>query len=69
MKQAMEQMRASSVEQLDLHMLELDLQSLVSIKEGAEAFMKKESRLDLLINNAGVRTLGQHLKIMQNVTC
>ena len=50
----MEQMRASSAKQLDLHMLEMDLQSLVSVKEGAEAFMKQELRLDLLINNAGV---------------
>ena len=62
MKKAMEQMKASSAKQLDLHMLEMDLQSLVSVKEGAEAFMKQESRLDLLINNAGVRTLRQPLK-------
>lgn len=57
MNKAMEQMRASSVKQLDLHMLEMDLQSLTSVKEAAEAFKKQESRLDLLINNAGVRTL------------
>lgn len=54
MKKAMEQMKASNGRQLDLHMLEMDLQSLVSVKKGAEAFMKQESRLDILINNAGV---------------
>ena len=38
-------------------MLEMDLQSLGNVKEVAEAFMRQESRLDLLINNAGVRAL------------
>lgn len=47
-------MKASSAGTLDLHMLEMDLQNLRSVKEGAERFMKQESRLDLLINNAGV---------------
>ena len=47
-------MKAFSAKLLDLHMLEMDLQSLRSVKEGAEAFMRQESRLDLLINNAGV---------------
>ena len=69
MKKAMEQMKASSPKQLDLHMLELNLQDLVSVKEGAEAFMKQESRLDLLINNAGVRFLWHPWKLMENVTC
>lgn len=50
-------MKASSAKPLDLHMLEMDLQSLKSVKEGAEAFMRQESRLDLLINNAGVSNL------------
>lgn len=35
-------------------MLEMDLQSLGSVRAGAEAFMKQETRLDLLINNAGI---------------
>ena len=48
-------MKASSPKTLDLHMLEMDLQSLRSVKDGAEAFLKQELRLDLLINNAGVR--------------
>ncbi|CAD6592211.1 MAG: hypothetical protein ASARMPREDX12_005889 [Alectoria sarmentosa] len=55
-KKAIEQMKASSAKTLDLHILEMDLQSLGSVKEGAESFMRQESRLDLLINNAGVRT-------------
>ena len=56
-KNAIEQMQASSARALDLHMLEMDLQSLRSVKEGAESFIRQESRLDLLINNAGVSTL------------
>ena len=53
----MKRMKASSETPLDLHILEMDQQSLKSVKDGAEAFMKQESRLDLLINNAGVRLL------------
>ena len=51
----MEQMKTFSEKPLDLHMLEMDQQNLRSVKNGAESFMKEESRLDLLINNAGVR--------------
>lgn len=50
-------MKASSARPLDLHMLEMDLQNLRSVKDGAETFMKQESRLDLLINNAGVSNI------------
>ena len=39
---------------LDLQSLEMDLQSLQSVKDAAEDFMKRESQLHLLINNAGV---------------
>lgn len=56
-KKAIEQMKASSVQPLDLHMLEMDLQSLKSVKEAAGVFMRQESRLDILINNAGVRNV------------
>ena len=39
---------------LDLHALDLDLQDLSSVARAAEGFKKQESRLDVLINNAGV---------------
>ena len=52
---AVEQMRLSSENPLDLVTLVMDLQSLQSVKDGAEAFMRQETRLDILINNAGVR--------------
>ena len=55
LKTAMEQMKTCSEKPLDLHMLEMDQQNLRSVKNGGESFMKEESRLDLLINNAGVR--------------
>ena len=55
LKTSIEQMKASSEKPLDLHMLEMDLQSLRSVKDGAEMFVKQESRLDILVNNAGVR--------------
>ncbi len=38
----------------DLHILELDLANLESVKEFAGNFNEEYSRLDLLINNAGV---------------
>ena len=41
-------------ENADLHVLELDLASLDSVRNFAESFTKEYSRLDLLINNAGV---------------
>lgn len=47
-------MKASCKVKLDLYPLDMDLQNLQSVKEGAEAFMRLESRLDILINNAGV---------------
>jgi NAD(P)-dependent dehydrogenase (short-subunit alcohol dehydrogenase family) len=39
---------------LDLHFLKLDLQDLQSIKSTATEFTQRETRLDILINNAGV---------------
>lgn len=44
----------SSKSSLDVRFLEFDLQDLESIKAATTEFMQKESRLDILINNAGV---------------
>ncbi|KAE8248841.1 hypothetical protein A4X06_0g3496 [Tilletia controversa] len=40
-----------------LEYLPLDLSSLESVKKAAETFTKKETRLDILLNNAGVMSL------------
>jgi NAD(P)-dependent dehydrogenase (short-subunit alcohol dehydrogenase family) len=56
-EEAIAKLKASSKLNLDLHFLEMDLQSLQSVKLAAAEFMKFESRLDLLINNAGVRAI------------
>ncbi|KAJ6186429.1 hypothetical protein N7519_007730 [Penicillium mononematosum] len=37
-----------------VHLLELDLESLTSVRKCAEAFLAISDRLDILINNAGV---------------
>jgi retinol dehydrogenase-12 len=37
-----------------LQLLAIDLGNLASVKAGAEAFLAKEQRLDVLVNNAGV---------------
>ncbi|KAI9737870.1 MAG: hypothetical protein M1834_009240 [Cirrosporium novae-zelandiae] len=42
---------------LDLHYLHLDLMSLKSVKAAADEFMSKETKLDLLFNNAGVMAI------------
>ncbi|XP_008275341.1 dehydrogenase/reductase SDR family member 13-like isoform X2 [Stegastes partitus] len=39
--------------------MQLDLASLQSVRSFADNFLKSESRLDLLINNAGLMTSGQ----------
>lgn len=54
---AIADMKASHKQSLDLHALELDLQSFQSTKDAAKMFMKKEARLDILVNNAGVSTI------------
>ena len=36
-----------------VHFLELDLQSLASVKKSAETFKAENQRLDILMNNAG----------------
>ena len=45
---------AAEFENSDLHILELDLANLASVKEFSETFKNEYSQLDLLINNAGV---------------
>ena len=54
--EAISEMRKSSPKagNLDLRFLALDLNSLNSVTAAAREFMNRESRLDLLINNAGV---------------
>jgi NAD(P)-dependent dehydrogenase (short-subunit alcohol dehydrogenase family) len=55
-EQAIRQMKESAAgKTLDLHFLKLDLEDLRSVKAAAESFAQRESRLDMLINNAGVR--------------
>lgn len=41
--------------ELDLHFLQMDLQSLASVDEAAQKFKATESKLHILIANAGVR--------------
>lgn len=53
-QEAIAQMKASHKEDLDLHFLEMDLQNLQSVKDAAKTFMTKETRLNILINNAGI---------------
>lgn len=52
--EAIVSMNQRSGKTLDLHFLQLDLQNLKSVKQAAETFMARESRLDVLINNAGI---------------
>jgi NAD(P)-dependent dehydrogenase (short-subunit alcohol dehydrogenase family) len=54
---AIQDMDQSAGRRLDLHYLQIDLQNLKSVHTAALNFMERESRLDILINNAGVRTL------------
>lgn len=49
-----------------LEVMEMDLDSLESVKKFAQAFLEKESKLNLLINNAGV-TLHEVQSVLQTV--
>lgn len=55
-ERAMDSLRAA-VPQAQLEFLPLDLSSLDSVRSAAAAFSASHSRLDLLINNAGVMAL------------
>lgn len=50
----------------ELVFLHLDLNDLALVKQSAESFLSKESRLDVLWNNAGVMTPPQGSKTKQN---
>lgn len=56
LQQAITRMRGSVPhgKELRLATLIMDLQSLHSVRAAGDEFTKRESRLDLLINNAGV---------------
>ena len=54
--------------ELDIHFLQVDLQSLESVNRAVEKFKAAESRLDLLINNAGVRYLPpMYLRVIPDI--
>lgn len=46
--------QSSSKAELDLIFLQADLDSLHSVKEATEKFESKESKMHILVNNAGV---------------
>ena len=50
-----EMSQSANTKHLDLHFLQIDLLDLKSIKEAVAKFSAREERLDILINNAGVR--------------
>ncbi|KAF9871374.1 hypothetical protein CkaCkLH20_11021 [Colletotrichum karsti] len=51
---AIKQLRESNPEAAPIEFLKLDLASFASIKEAAKTFLRSESRLDILMNNAGI---------------
>jgi short-subunit dehydrogenase involved in D-alanine esterification of teichoic acids len=53
-QKAIEELQSTTEQKLDLHFLQLDLLDLKSVKAAAARFTQLESRLDILINNAGV---------------
>lgn len=57
-KQAFDEIRQNSNRSIDLMIC--DLSSMQSIRDSAQSFKQKYDRLDVLINNAGVITLGRH---------
>ncbi|KAH8901264.1 NAD(P)-binding protein [Thozetella sp. PMI_491] len=60
--EAIRQMEQSSGgKKLDLRFLQLDLQNLGAVKAAATGFAQQESRLDILINNAGVMNVPYQL--------
>lgn len=48
---------AQGAKDINVNFIRVDLQSLASVQAAAEEFKRRESRLDILINNAGVRPI------------
>jgi NAD(P)-dependent dehydrogenase (short-subunit alcohol dehydrogenase family) len=53
-EQAIRELRAANQKPSDIIFLKLDLASLESVKDAASDFLRREQRLDILINNAGI---------------
>lgn len=47
----------AAVPKANLHLIEMDLASLASVQNAAKAFRASSSRLDILINNAGIMSV------------
>ncbi|PWY62094.1 short chain dehydrogenase [Aspergillus eucalypticola CBS 122712] len=53
-EQAMTQLNQENPGHTEIRFLQLDLASFESVKEAAAGFLRQETRLDILINNAGI---------------
>lgn len=53
-EQAIKELQATGQKGMSIVFLKLDLASLDSVKEAASSFLRCETRLDILINNAGI---------------
>lgn len=60
---AIDGIRKSSEGSGKLEMIEMDMNSLDSVKEAAKAFLAKSSKLNILVNNAGGFKVWQILEI------
>lgn len=53
-EQAIKELQAANQKATNVVFLKLDLASLESVKDAASNFLQRETRLDILINNAGI---------------
>lgn len=60
-------MKYDSKNKGEIHTLICDLSDLDSVKQCAEIFLKSESQLDILINNAGIMALPQRVPTKQGL--
>ena len=69
--EAITRMKKSTVEAKDINVnfIQVDLQSLASVKAAAEEFTRRESRLSLLINNAAVSSIFCSLFLSSRSIC